>query len=323
MLRGREKQEIHMADDNVAASAEIGRRDLFIAGAGAAAFLAALGSGSTVLAQTPAGQAAPPSAAPGRVTVERLKGGILVIGFERVEAQNRLDPATILGIGKAYYQLDHDDELRVAVLHGLGPDFSLGGDGPALAAAQAAGTFPPKDPDWVNPFNFAPSPPRAKPVVVAVQGGTKFGAHELFLSADIRVVASDTVFGQGEVTRGVFAWGGATVRFVREAGWGNAMRYLLTGDEWGPDEARRLGLLQEITPPGQQLDRAIELAHKVAAAAPLGIRATLASAHQALSKEDDAFAALPAAFARLAQTEDYKEARRALREGRQPLFRGL
>jgi enoyl-CoA hydratase len=261
-----------------------------------------------VLAQAgaPSSPAPQATAKPGRVTVERLKDGVLVIGFERVEAQNRLDPAMLLAIGKAYYQLDHDDELRVAVLHGRGPDFSLGGDGPAIAAAVAAGTFPPKDPDYLNPFNFAPWPHRVKPVVVAAQGGTKFGAHELFLAADIRVAASDTVFGQAEVTRGIFAWGGATVRFVREAGWGNAMRYLLTGDEWGPDEARRLGLVQEITPPGQQLDRAIDLAHKIAAAAPLGVRATLASAHQALSGEDAAFAELPKAFGRLAQTDDYR-----------------
>ena len=237
-----------MTDHNGGLSGDVDRRSVLAAGAATLAM--GLAANTEALAQAaPATTAQPPSAKPGRVTVERLKGGVLVIGFERVEAQNRLDPAIILGIGKAYYQLDHDDELRVGVLHGLGPDFSLGGDGPALAAAQAAGTFPPKDPDFLNPFNFAPWPHRAKPVVVAAQGGTKFGAHELFLAADIRVAASDTVFGQGEVTRGLFAWGGATVRFVREAGWGNAMRYLLTGDEWGPDEARRLGLLQEITPP--------------------------------------------------------------------------
>ena len=303
----------------------IARRDFVRASVGLAALGAGLSGSSPVLAQAGAAPspASQPTAKPGRVTVERLKDGVMVIGFERVEAQNRLDPGTLLGIGKAVYQLEHDDELRVAVLHGVGPDFSLGGDGPALAAGVAAGTFPPKDPDWLNPFNFGPQPHRAKPVVVAAQGGTKFGGHELFLAADIRVAASDTVFGQGEVTRGVFAWGGATVRFVREAGWGNAMRYLLTGDEWGAEEARRLGLVQEITPPGKQLDRAIELAHTIAAAAPLGIRATLASAHQALSGEDAAFAALPAAFGKLSQSEDAKEARRALQETRAPVYRGI
>lgn len=311
-----------MTDHNGGLSGDLDRRSILAVGAATLAI--GLAANTEVLAQVaPAPAAQAPSAKPGRVTVERLKGGLLSIGFERVEVQNRLDPAIIRGIGKAFYQLDHDDGLRVGVLHGLGPDFSLGGDGPALAAGVAAGTFPPKDPDWLNPFNFAPQPHRTKPVVVAVQGGTKFGGHELFLSADVRVAASDTVFNQAEVTRGVFAWGGATVRFVREAGWGNAMRYLLTGDEWGADEARRLGLLQEITPPGKQLDRAIELASKIAAAAPLGVRATLASAHQALSREDEAFAALPAAFGRIAQSEDAKEARRAQQEKRPPVYRGI
>jgi len=311
-----------MTDHNGGLSGDVDRRSVLAAGAATLAM--GLAANTEALAQAaPATTAQPPSAKPGRVTVERLKGGILVIGFERVESQNRLDPAINIGIGKAYYQLDHDDELRVAVLHGVGPDFSLGGDAPALTAAIAAGTFPPKDPDYLNPFNFAPWPHRAKPVVVAAQGGTKFGGHELFLAADIRVAASDTVFGQAEVTRGVFPWAGATVRFVREAGWGNAMRYLLTGDEWGPEEARRLGLLQEITPPGKQLDRAIELAQKIAAAAPLGVRAALASAHQALSGEDAAFIELPKAFGRLAQTEDAKEARRALQEKRAPVYRGI
>ena len=66
-----------------------------------------------------------------------------------------------------------------------------------------------------------------------MQGGAKYGGHELFLASDIRVAATDAAFSQGEVARGVFPGGGATVRFPREVGWGNAMRYMLTGDEWG------------------------------------------------------------------------------------------
>ena len=57
-----------------------------------------------------------------------------------------------------------------------------------------------------------------------MQGHVTRIAHELFLAADLRVVAQDTVFNQGEVTAASFPGGGATIRFVREAGWGNAMR---------------------------------------------------------------------------------------------------
>ena len=167
------------------------------------------------------------------------------------------------------------------------------------------------------------APYRSKPVVVAVHGGVKFGAHELFLSSDVRVAATDTRFSQGEVTRGVFPGGGATVRLVREIGWGNAMRYMLTGEEWGAEEAHRLGLVQEVTRPGKQLDRAVEIAQKIAAAAPLGVRATLASSRQALSGDEALFPPLTAELLRLNQSEDRKEFLRAVREGRAPSFRGI
>jgi enoyl-CoA hydratase/carnithine racemase len=79
-----------------------------------------------------------------------------------------------------------------------------------------------------------------------------------------------------------------------------------------------------VTPPGKQLDVAIELAKKVAAVAPLGARATLASSRQALAAEETtALAAVQPTFSRLQQTEDFKEFQRALREGRAPVFRGI
>ena len=300
----------------------LGRRD-FIFGAGAAGLGAGLGSAQTALAQAGPGAASTPPASPasaGRVLVER-RGAVLLIGIDRPQAQNRMDPPVIIGLGKAYYQLDHDDELRVAVLHGLGPNFCMGVDLPAFLAGQKAGILPPKDPDYIGPLGLRP-PLRTKPVVVAAQGGTQAAGHELFLAADIRIAASDAKFAQPEVTRGIFPGGGATIRMTREAGWGNAMRYMLTGEEWGAEEARRLGLVQEVTPPGKQLDRAIELAEKIAAAAPLGVRATLASAHQLIGGEDAALQALAAEFQRINQSEDAKEGQSAFREGRRPVFHG-
>ena len=299
------------------------RRDFIIGAAGAAALSAGLGSSETAVAQTGPGPASVTPASPagaGRVVVER-RGAVLLIGIDRPQAQNRMDPPVIIGLGKAYYQLEHDDELRVAVLHGIGPNFCMGVDLPAFLAGQKAGILPPKDPDYIGPLGLRP-PLRTKPVVVAAHGGTQAAGHELFLAADIRVAASDARFAQPEVTRGIFPGGGATIRMTREAGWGNAMRYMLTGEEWGADEARRLGLVQEVTPPGKQLDRAIELAERIAAAAPLGVRATLASAHQSIGGEDVALQALAAEFQRVNQSEDAKEGQSAFREGRKPVFRG-
>jgi enoyl-CoA hydratase len=298
----------------------IDRRELLTTGLALAAAGAVLGKAGDPLAQTASPPASPPPAAPGKVVVER-RDAVLLIGIDRPQALNRMDAPIIIGLGKAYYQLEHDDGLRVAVLHGIGPNFCAGLDLQSFAAAQATGILPPKDPDFINPLGLRP-PIRTKPVVVAVQGQTFSVGDELFLSADIRVAASDTEFGQLEVTRGVFPGGGATVRLMREAGWGNAMYHMLTGEVWNAEEARRMGLVQAVTPVGKQLDRAIEIAQKVAAAAPLGVRATLASAHQAISSEDAALQALGPAFQQILQSEDAKEAQGALRAGRKPVFQG-
>jgi enoyl-CoA hydratase len=314
-----------MTDSTSKPSFEVDRRDLMIAGTGAALIAAGIDSLGTANAQTGASPAAPvtpppASAPPGKIDVEK-RGALLLVGLNRPEAQNRLDPPMLTALGKAWYQLDHDPDLRVAVLYGIGPDFCFSLDVPARAAAAAAGTYPPKDDDYLDPLNTRP-PYRTKPIVVAVQGRVGTVGHELFLAADVRVASSDTRFRQQEALFGAFPGGGATVRMTREAGWANAMRYMLTGDDWGTDEAYRMGLVQEVTPPGKQLDRAIELANKIADCAPRGIRAALASAHQAISSEEPALIALGLEFRRIIQSDDVKEGQRALREGRKPVYGG-
>jgi enoyl-CoA hydratase len=309
-----------MTDENRVTPAGVARRDLMIATGGIAALVAEIARSGTVFAQAAPAPVSPSPPSAGGVVVER-RGAVLLIGLDLAQVQGRLTPAAIIGLGKAIYQLEQDNGLRVAVLHSIGTNFCVGLDVPAFAAAQAAGTLPPKDPDFINPLGLRP-PIRTKPVIVAVQGHASSVGDELVLAADIRVAAKDAIFGQLEVTRGVFPAGGATVRLTREAGWGNAMFHMLTGEEWNADEAYRLGLIQAVTAPGKQLDRAIEIANKVAAAAPLGVRATLASAHQAIGSEDAALQALGPVFAKLIQSDDAKETARAVQEHRAPVFQG-
>jgi enoyl-CoA hydratase/carnithine racemase len=103
---------------------------------------------------------------------------------------------------------------------------------------------------------------------------------ELLLVADLCIVAESTRFAQIEVKRGIFPVGGATVRLVQELGWGNAMRILLTGEEFSAHAALRWGLVQQVVAHGQQLERALALAQTVASQSPVGVRATLASARR-------------------------------------------
>src|SRR5690606_35435899 len=104
----------------------------------------------------------------------------------------------------------------------------------------------------------------------------------LALVCDIRIAAKSARFVQIEIKRGIYPVGGATLRFPREVGWGNAMRWLLTGDEFDAQEALRIGLVQEVVEHGEQLPRALALADVIAAQAPLGVYATLASSRAAI-----------------------------------------
>ena len=266
------------------------------------------------MAETPAGVTS-------KVTVER-RGQIVLIGINRPSIQNRVDPETYLGLAKAYYQYEHDASLRAAVLFGHGDNFSRGIDVDAFQVLAASGRPLLSDAETIDPLPKTKG--LSKPLVVVVHGDTWNMGHELHLVADIRIAAADTRFGQDENTHGRFPGGGSTVRFVREAGWANAMRYMLTGDHWSAEEALRMGVVQTIAPtPDAALEAGIETATKIAACGPLGIRATLASAHLAIdSSETEALSKLEAQYRALYGSEDFKEGRKAEAEGRPPVYQG-
>ena len=257
-----------------------------------------------------------------KLTVER-RGPIVLFGINRPEVHNRIDPETSQSLGRAYYDYEHDPSLRAAILFGHGSDFSRGIDVDANAARLREGTPSAANPRTIDPLGKSKTH-LSKPVIVVAHGETWNMAHELMLAADIRIAAENTDFGQDENTHGRFPGGGATVRFVREAGWGNAMRYMLTGDHWTAQEALRMGEIQMIaSTPAQALDAAIQIATRIAACAPLGIKATLASAHLALDEsEPAALAKTGEQYAALYRTQDFLEGRRAEAEGRPPVYTG-
>lgn len=215
----------------------------------------------------------------GRITLER-RGHVLLVGLDRVAKRNAFDTAMYLELGRAYAALERDEQARCAVLFAHGDHFTGGLQLDEFSANFAAGRMP-VAPDGLDPLGLVGAA-RTKPVLCAVQGICFTIGIELLLATDVRVAARGTRFGQIEVKRGIYPVGGATLRFVREVGWGNAMRWLLTGDEFGAEEALRMGLVQELTEHGAQLDRAVALAEVIAAQAPLGVRATLSSSRAAV-----------------------------------------
>src|SRR5262245_15461790 len=263
-----------------------------------------------------------PLTASNTVTVER-RDDIVLVGINRTFIQNRIDPSTRLRLNEVMYLYEHDPSLRALVLFGHGENFSRGIDVDAAQAGLISGQRAASAAPTVDLVGNTP-PHRTKPMVVVVHGDTWNLGHEIYLAGDVRVVAANTRFGQDENTHGRFPGGGATVRFVREAGWGNAMRYMLTGDHWTAEESFRMGITQQISPtPQAALDAGVALARKMAACGPLGIKATLASAHQVIDPvEADALSKLGAQYAALYRTEDFIEGRKAEAEGRPPKYKG-
>jgi len=215
-----------------------------------------------------------------RITVDR-DGHVLLIGVNRPEKRNAFDLATIEQLAAAYERLADDRELRVGVLYAHGEHFSAGLDlaevGPVVAsdgptALTGGGRY--------DPFGvWGQAVP--KPVVMAVQGIAFTLSIELALASDMVVAAADVRFRQLEIGRGILPFGGATFRAPAQLGWGNAMRFLLTAEEFGAEQAQRIGLVQEVVAAGRQLDRAVELARMVAAQAPMGVQGTLSNARTA------------------------------------------
>lgn len=256
------------------------------------------------------------------LTVER-RGDIVLVGLNRPSIHNRIDPQTRLRLGETLYRYEHDPTLRALVLFGHGENFSRGIDVDASQAGITSGQRETSSLPTINVTQMVP-PRLTKPVVVVVHGDTWNLGHEIYLAGDIRVAAADTRFGQDENTHGRFPGGGATVRFVREAGWGNAMRYMLTGDHWSAEESYRMGVTQHIAAtPAAALEAGVAMARKIAACGPLSIKATLASAHQYVDPiEADALSRAGALYSALYKTEDFIEGRRAEAEGRPPRYQG-
>ncbi|HEU0103173.1 MAG TPA: crotonase/enoyl-CoA hydratase family protein [Mycobacteriales bacterium] len=255
------------------------------------------------------------------VTVD-ADGPLLLIGVDRPAKRNAWDLAVIAGIAAAFDRLGSDPEVRVGVLYGHGPHFSAGLDlAEVLPAMAAGGTEVLTGAGRYDPFGLWKEPV-PKPVVLALQGISFTLSIELALASDIVVAADDVRFAQLEVGRGILPFGGATLRAPAQLGWGNAMRYLLTGDEFGAEEALRIGLVQEVVPAGQQLERAVALARRVAAQAPMGVQGTLANARVGLRELTAAREHLAGLLPPLMASKDATEGVLSFLERRPAVFTG-
>lgn len=243
------------------------------------------------------------------------------IVLNRQDKMNAFDLQMLRELAEAVTHYEQDETLRCALLYAKGEHFTAGLDlaevGPAIRKGELL--FPE---GLLDPLGLH-GPKRKKPLLMAVQGWCLTIGIELLLASDIRFAAEGTRFGQIEINRGIFPFGGATLRLPQVAGWGNAMRWLLTGDKFDAEEALRIGLVQEIVPAERLRERALEVARTVAKQAPLGVQATLRSSRTAVTEGEAAGAAELMPIAReIMETEDAEEGLRSFIERREGQFKG-
>ncbi|MBI1779194.1 MAG: enoyl-CoA hydratase/isomerase family protein [Proteobacteria bacterium] len=202
----------------------------------------------------------------------RAEGGVGVITLDRPQALNALNSVLMQEVSVALDGFAGRPDIHAIVIHGAGRAFSAGFDLKESAQRNIQGVEQWRavieyDFDFLMQFWDC-----AKPTIAAVHGFCLAGAFEMALSCDMTVAAEGTRFGQPEVR-----FGSSIVAMLLPwcVGPKAAKELLLTGnDQIDAGRALQLGIVNHVVPAGQELDKAMQMARDVAAAAPLSVALT-------------------------------------------------
>ena len=206
-----------------------------------------------------------------------IRDGVAELVLDRPAKHNAVTPAMARRLLDHTRALDADDGVRAVLLRGEGERaFCAGSDLNALAAYPSVWHFR-------NRVEYAAAVRNIrKPVVAALQGWTLGGGAEAALSADLRVASETMRLGFPEVQRGWVGGGGASQLLPRLIGQGRAARLLMLGDAIDAAETLRLGIVEEVVPQSTLLDRAREIAGKLASLSPVAVQSVKAAMRMAL-----------------------------------------
>ena len=250
-----------------------------------------------------------------------LDNHVLQIHVDREDKMNGFTPEMFDDLADAVTELEDNDNAWVGVLTFAGKHTTAGLDLPRFAGSMRDGSRDTRTDDRVDAFSIRRR--CSKPVVMAVQGVCYTIGIEMMLGVDMVVAASDSRFCQLEPKRGLAVFGGAHVRYVQRAGWGNAMYHLLRADEFDAPRALQLGMVQEVVPVGDQVERALQLASEICACAPLAVREIKRAAAVFLAEGEQAgFDEIPVMRSRTANSQDFAEGIASFQEKRPAQFSG-
>jgi enoyl-CoA hydratase len=258
-------------------------------------------------------------------------GHTLVLTMNRPEARNALSGEMLQLMSDAWDEINQNPDVRVAILTGAGGAFCAGADLKAMTQTHPGDSFKAEQ-DGASPASgigegviksLLKGFHLTKPLVAAVEGAAVAGGTEILQATDIRVAGESARFGVSEVRWSLFPLGGSTVRLRRQIPYTLAADILLTGRHLMAQEAKEIGLIGYVVPDGQALEKAHELADKIAANGPVAVQAVLRALRETESvPEDEAMRIESGIGMQVFMSEDAKEGPLAFMEKRAPVFKG-
>ncbi|MCP4685052.1 MAG: hypothetical protein GY867_06330 [bacterium] len=253
------------------------------------------------------------------VIVEK-KDSTLIVTINRERALNALNKDTIAELQQIFSYHWTDDTITAVIVTGAGKAFVAGADITELADLDVrSGTQTSANGLYLMKTiqNFP------KPVIAAVNGFALGGGCELALACDIRLASEKAKFGQPEVNLGIIPGYGGTQRLSRLVGRGKAIQLICTGEMIGAAEAYRIGLVEEMYPPAELMDKALEMAKAIAVKGPMAVIMAKECINRGLDVNLTAGCDLEKAnFGSICGTGDKNEGMEAFLEKRAPKFTG-
>ena len=210
--------------------------------------------------------------------LSEVRGRVLLITLNRPDARNAVNSALAQSLLAAVERLDEDKRLTAGVLTGAGRGFCSGMD----LKAFAKDGFP-------RGFEQLLKRESAKPLIAAIEGFALAGGLEVALTCDLLVAARGAKLGIPEVSVGLFAAGGALLRLPRYLPYGVAMEMALTAQPILAEQAHDYGLVSRLCEPGEAVDRALELAERIAKNAPLAVAVSKRLVRATQGRTDEEF----------------------------------
>ena len=204
----------------------------------------------------------------GFVKIEQ-QGHVGILTIDRQEALNALNSQVLNDLDAAIDEVAANDEIYVVILTGAGRSFVAGADIGQMkdftpVQAKQFGMY--GNSVFLKLENFP------KPVIAAVNGFALGGGCELSMACDIRLASEKAKFGQPEVGLGITPGFAGTQRLPRIVGISKAMELILTAKTISAAEAKAIGLVSEVYPPEELMDKAMELANTICANAQIAVQ---------------------------------------------------